>query len=209
MFLPSNKGFYIYYAVRLHNMGLIVKADSSFKSFKDLIDYARQNPKKVTYGTNGVNTAQHLIMELICKKSNIEMTHIPFKGTNESQIAILGGHIMCAVGDFTYSLIESGMLNFSSSFGRRNLQNILRSHPKGLCYEFWEPGFFNVSGPKGMPEGIVEKLEEAFAKAMKEPAFIKAMKELHVPIRYRNSKELKDYAVYNYEYWGKFLKERG
>ena len=53
-------------------------------------------------------------------------------------------------------------------------------------------------------------LEETFAKAMKEPAFIKGMKEdLRLPIVHRNQKELADYTIYNYEVYAKYLKEMG
>ena len=192
------------------NMGVVIKADSPFKGFKDLIEYARQNPKKLTYGTNGVNSVQHLIMELISKKEKIEMTHIPFKGASEGEMALLGGHVMCQVGDFSYSLVESKQLRLILIL-RQEKSAEYPDTPvlKDLGYDFWEPAFMNVTGPKGLPEGIVKKLEEAFAKAMKEPGFIKGMKEIHMPVFYRNSKDLKEYVVYNYEFWGNFLREKG
>jgi hypothetical protein len=68
-------------------------------------------------------------------------------------------------------------------------------------------GWRGVSGPPNMPEGIVKKLDDAFAKAMKEPKFIEGMKELHVPILYRGNKELSNYLAMNYEAFSKFLKE--
>jgi tripartite-type tricarboxylate transporter receptor subunit TctC len=63
-----------------------------------------------------------------------------------------------------------------------------------------------VQGPKGIPEGIVKKIEEAFTKAIKEPDFIKGMKELRYPIFYRNSKELGDYVAQGYEIYKEFLR---
>jgi tripartite-type tricarboxylate transporter receptor subunit TctC len=90
------------------NFGVIVKGDSPFKSFKDLMDYARQNPKKLTYGSTGTNSMPHITMERIAKQENVQITHIPFKGTPESQTALLGGHILAAVGDFGVNLVDSG-----------------------------------------------------------------------------------------------------
>ena len=88
-------------------MGAVfVKGDSPFKTFKDLIDYARQNPKKVTFGTNGTNSISHITMETIAKQENVQMTHIPFKGTPESQAALLGGHVTAAVGDFVVDMVD-------------------------------------------------------------------------------------------------------
>lgn len=192
------------------NMGVIVKADSPFKTFNDLIVYARQNPKKLTYGTTGVNSTQDLIMQLICKKEKLEMTHIPFKGTFEAQTALLGGHIICAVGDFSYSLMEAGQARLLLVLRQEKSEEYPETPVlKDLGYDFWEPAVMNATGPKGIPEGIAKRLEEAFTKAAKEPAFIKGMRDIHMPIFYRNSKELKDYVAYNYEFWRKFIKEKG
>ena len=90
------------------NFGVIVKGSSAFKTFKDLIEYGRQNPKKLTYGTTGTNSMGHVTMERIAKQENVQITHIPFKGTPESQTALLGGHILAAAGDFGVNLVDSG-----------------------------------------------------------------------------------------------------
>lgn len=192
------------------NNGIIVKADSHFKSFSDLIDYARQNPKKITYGTHGTNSYQHLTMELICDKEKVEMTHIPFKGTAESQTALLGEHITFAVGAFNYSLLEARkirpllLLSEEKSIEYPQIPIL-----KDFGYDIPEPSFISAIGPKGIPKEILGKIENAFTEAMKQPAFIRGMKELHLPIVYRNSKEFSDFVAYNYEYWGKIIKEKG
>jgi tripartite-type tricarboxylate transporter receptor subunit TctC len=60
-----------------------------------------------------------------------------------------------------------------------------------------------------MPEGIAKKLEEAFTNAMKDPDFIKGMRNIRFTIFHRNSKELEDYVSHNYEAFTKLLKEMG
>jgi tripartite-type tricarboxylate transporter receptor subunit TctC len=192
------------------NMGVVVKADSQFKTFKDLIEYARQNPKKLTFGTNGTNSVQHILMDQICKREKVEMTHIPFKGGSEVENALLGGHVLCGVGDFSYSLVEAKLSRLVLILR----QEISAEYPdvpsmKDLGYEFWEPAVLNVSAPKGLPEAMVRRLEDAFMKAMKEPGFIEGMKNIHMPVYFRNGKDLTSYVAYNYELWGRFLKERG
>jgi tripartite-type tricarboxylate transporter receptor subunit TctC len=89
------------------NFGVIVKADSPFKTFKDIIDAARQNPQKLTYGTTGPTSMQCLITEQIAKREKIEFTHIPYKANVEVESALLGGHLFFGVGDFSYSLLEA------------------------------------------------------------------------------------------------------
>ena len=193
------------------NMGVIVKSDSPFKGFKDLINFARQNPKKLTYGTAGANSMQNIIMEQIAKKENVQITHIPFKATGEAQTALLGGHILFAAGDFNYSLIESGQARLLFLFREERAAEYPDAPIlKDFNYEFPFPTFICAAGPKGIPDGIVRKLDDAFAKAMKQPSFIKGMKEdLRLPILYRGSKELSDYVAYSYESYGKMLKEMG
>jgi tripartite-type tricarboxylate transporter receptor subunit TctC len=192
------------------NFGVIVKGDSPFKSFKDLIDYARQNPKKLTYGTTGTNSMPHITMERIAKQENVQITHIPFKGTPESQTALMGGHILAASGDFGSSLVESGetrvlMLLKEEKSAEYPQVPIL----KDMGYDLPYPMFIGVITPKAVPDGIVAKLDQAFAKAMKEPAFINGMKELRLPILYRSGKELDAYVAQNYDYYSKLFKELG
>ncbi len=66
-----------------------------------------------------------------------------------------------------------------------------------------------IVGPKGLPEGIVKKLEGAFAKGIKEPSFSKAMKEIHMQIIYRSSKEWGNLIADSYEAFARMLKEGG
>jgi tripartite-type tricarboxylate transporter receptor subunit TctC len=80
---------------------------------------------------------------------------------------------------------------------------------KDLGYDIPCPVYNGIAGPKGIPDEITKKLEEAFTKGMKEQAFMKGMKDLHVTILHRGSKELTEYATYNYELFGKILKEMG
>ena len=192
------------------NFGVLVKADSSFKNFKDLISYARQNPKKLTYGTNAPNSISNLIMEQIAKKEGVQMTHIPFKGSAEYQTALLGGHVLFVVGEFNYSYLEGGQARVLLFLGEKRSEEYPQVPVvKDLGYDIPCPVYNGVAGPKGLPDEIARKLEEAFTKGMKEPAFVKGMKDLHVTVFHRNSKEVTDWVAYNYELFGKILKEMG
>lgn len=191
------------------NFGVIVKHDSPFKDFKDVIAYARQNPKKLTFGASPLAMA-YFVMGQIARKEKVQFTHIPFKGGTESERALLGGHILVAAGDVSSSLIEAGqtrLLLLLKEEGSTEYPNtpIL----KDLGYDIPCPMFMGIQGPKGLPEGIAKKIEEAFTQAMKEPAFIQGMERLHIPIVYRSSQELASYVSHNYDFFGKLIKEMG
>lgn len=192
------------------NFGVLVKADSSFKSFKDLISYARQNPKKLTYGTNAPHSISNLIMEQIAKIEGVQITHIPFKGSAEYQTALLGGHVLFVAGEFNYSYLEGRQARVLLLLREKRSEEYPQVPVvKDLGYDIPCPVYNGVAGPKGLPDEIAKKLEQAFTKGMKEPAFVKGMIDLHVTVFHRNSKELTDWAAYNYELFGKILKEMG
>jgi tripartite-type tricarboxylate transporter receptor subunit TctC len=190
--------------------GVMVKVDSPFKTFKDLIAYARQNPKKLTYATNAPNSISNLIIEQIARKEGVQMTHIPFKGSAEYQTALLGGHVLFTAGEFNFSFLENGQTRVLLFLGEKRLEEYPNIPVlKDLGYDIPCPVMDGVAGPKGLPEHIAKKLEDAFTRAMREPAFVKGMKELHLTIRYRNSKEYTEVVTASYETFGKILKEMG
>jgi tripartite-type tricarboxylate transporter receptor subunit TctC len=192
------------------NIAVTVKGDSPFKKFEDVLTYARQNPKKLIYGSAGVGSFGHLGMELIAKREKVQFTHIPFKGSPETQAALLGGHILVGTGDFSYSLLEAGQIRLLFLIAEERSPEYPQTPIlKDMGYDIPAPTFLNIAGPKGLPEGIVKKLEDAFTKAMKEPAFIKGMKDLRLTIAYRNNIEMDDYVAQNYEAFSKLLKEIG
>ncbi|MBP1730970.1 MAG: hypothetical protein H6Q55_1399 [Deltaproteobacteria bacterium] len=194
----------------LINISVTVKGDSPFKNFKDIIEFARQNPKKLSYGSAGVGSFGHLGLSQMARREKVQITHIPFKGSPETQAALIGGHILVGTGDFNYPLLESGQI--------RLLLLIAESRSpyypdvpimKDLGYDIPAPTFFNIAGPKGLSDNVVKKLDDAFSKTMKDPAFIKGMKELRFTMFYRNGKDLDSYVAANFDAFAKLLKEEG
>jgi tripartite-type tricarboxylate transporter receptor subunit TctC len=190
------------------NAAVAVKGDSPFKTFKDLINYARQNPKKVAYGTAGTNSITHIAFEQIAKQENVQMTHIPFQG--DLDVPLLGGHITFGGGNVTASLVESGklrLLMMLKDVKSAEYPNVPRL--KDLGYNIPWPLFPGVIVPTAVPDAIVKKLDDAIGKAVKAPSFIKGMDDLNLPVVYRSSKELDTYIAKNYEYFNKVFKEMG
>ena len=75
-----------------YTFGITTKADGPFKTWADVVAYAKANPGKVTYATPGAGTSLHIGMEQIAARSGIQLTHVPFKGGAETNAAVLGGH---------------------------------------------------------------------------------------------------------------------
>ena len=107
-----------------YTFGVVVKAKSPWKTFKDLIEHAKANPGKVKYGTPGTGTSLHIGMEQIAKQSGVKWTQVPFKGAAETNAALLGGHVD-AVADSTGwgALVNSGDFRLLVTWGAERTKN--------------------------------------------------------------------------------------
>jgi tripartite-type tricarboxylate transporter receptor subunit TctC len=190
---------------------VLVKGDSPWKTFKELIEYAKKNPGKIRYGTSGSGSIFHLAMVTFASQEGIKWTHVPFKGGHNAILALLGGHVEVAVTPTNFdAFVRPGQLRFLSSFG----QSRLPSFPEvptwkelGYNIEMIHPGFW--VGPKGMPKGVVDTLNGAFRQAVESAEFKKVMKGLEFPIIYRNPEELSRLMKELTEYYGKLVKASG
>jgi tripartite-type tricarboxylate transporter receptor subunit TctC len=153
--------------------GVFVKSDSPFKSLKDLLEFAKKNPGKLTYGHPGVGTRSHLIMEMIAAHEGIKMNFVAFAGDAPEVAAILGGHVLAggaSAGTIWTSQIQAGELKFLAAEERMYLFPEIPTLAE-LGYPFSLPIVLFVFGPKNLPEPVLKKLEDAFGKAAENPAF--------------------------------------
>jgi tripartite-type tricarboxylate transporter receptor subunit TctC len=188
--------------------GVITGPDAPFKTFKELIDYARKNPGKVTYGTGGTNSIANINIEKIAREEGVRFTHIPFKGGTDYQTALMGGHVMFAAGEISAPMIEAGKIRLLLLFTEKKLPEYPQVPIlKELGYKTSYPSFIGVMGPKGIPEGIVKKLEDAFTGASKQPSVVKGLKDLQLSEFYRTGRELTEFIAYHYDLYAQLLKE--
>jgi tripartite-type tricarboxylate transporter receptor subunit TctC len=179
-----------------YTLGAVVKADGPFKSWKDVIDFAKAHPGKFTYATIGPATTNAIAMELMARQSAVQFTHIPTKGGGESIAAVLGGHIMSMVespawapqvasGDFRLLMLLNGQRS-------KKWPDVPTLKELGYTYEFDSP--FGLVGPKGMDLAIVDKLHEAFKKAYDDPKVIELYEKFDFTRRYMNTADYQAFA---------------
>jgi tripartite-type tricarboxylate transporter receptor subunit TctC len=193
------------------NFGVAVKADSPFKSFRDIITYARQDHKKLFYGTSGQNSIAYFLMDEIAKRENVELIHMPYKGSPEFTAALLGGHIQFLAGEFSVPLVEAGKIRVLAFFSEHvseypqvpTLKDIGYDIP--IAYAYYD----GVLAPKSTRELVVKKIHDVFKKAMEQPACRKVLKDFFRTIRYSNSHDYGDWVTHTYGTFEKMFKERG
>jgi tripartite-type tricarboxylate transporter receptor subunit TctC len=197
------------YAVYLY--GLVVQTDSPWKTFKEFIEYARNNPGKIRYSTAGPGSPQHLVMERLALKEKVKWTHIPFPGGGPAVTALLGGHVEATSQTTEWKAhVESGRLRLLAVYGEKrmidfpNVPTLLE-----LGYDISAASLISIAGPKGISPQIVEILHGAFKKALEDPDFIKASRQLDQPQIYRSPEDLGKHLVKMNEEVGALVRSLG
>ena len=183
-----------------YTFGLVVKADSPIKSIKELVEYAKANPEKFSYGSTGNGTTPHLAMEEFASKAGVKLQHVPFKGSADGLQALLGGHIM-AHSDATgwAPQVEAGALRLLATYGSKRTQrwpNVPTLNDLG--YDTVSDSPFGIGGPKGMDPAVVQKLHDAFKKTLEDPAVLATFDKYDQSVIYLNTTDYTKFARDNY-----------
>ena len=94
-----------------YTFGITTKGDGQFKTWAEVVAYAKANPGKVTYATPGAGSSLHIGMEQIAGHAGIQLTHVPFKGGAETNAAVLGGHTTLQADSTGWKpLVDAGQL---------------------------------------------------------------------------------------------------
>jgi tripartite-type tricarboxylate transporter receptor subunit TctC len=129
---------------------LVAGENTPFRKWQDVVDFAKANPGKITYGTSGTGGTPHLGVEMISEKAGIKMTHVPLKGSAEADVALLGGHVMMIVGG-THNKphVEAGKAHFLNIW-TQNRAKLAPDIPtlKELGIPYVIDSSFGIAGPQ-------------------------------------------------------------
>ena len=180
-----------------YTFGTAVNAKSPWKTWGDLLSYAKANPGKIRYGTPGTGTTLHITMEQIALAEGIKWTQVPFKGEAEQTAALLGEHVEAVAGGTGMGpLVDSGdfrMLVVWTEKPADRFPNTPTLVQEGQKIISESP--YGLAGPKGMDPKVVKILHDAFAKGMQDPAHLKVLEELSQPLIYKNSEDYKAFTT--------------
>jgi len=187
-----------------YTFGVVVKSDSPFNSFRDLLDYARAHPGKMSFGSTGTGTSPHLLMEEVAMKTGVEFLHVPFKGSGDSTQALLGGHVMAQSDSSGWGrFVDAGQFRLLVTFGSQRTKRwpaVPTANDLGLDMVYSSP--YGIVGPRGMEARVVKILHDGFKKTLDDPEHQKVLDQLDQERWYQSSE---DYAKYARE---TFQKER-
>ncbi|MFZ5732658.1 MAG: tripartite tricarboxylate transporter substrate binding protein [Pseudomonadota bacterium] len=179
-----------------YTFGVTTSAESQFKTWKDVVDFAKANPGKVTYATPGAGTSLHIGMEQIANLAGIKLTQVPFKGGAETNAAVLGQHTMLQADSTGWRpLVDAGKLKLLMVWTDKRSPNFPDAPTlKELGYPMVYDSPFGIAGPKGMDPKIVAKLHDAFKKAIEDPAVIATLAKYDMVPNYKNTEDYKKFV---------------
>jgi tripartite-type tricarboxylate transporter receptor subunit TctC len=143
------------------------------KTLPELVAYAKANPGKVSWGSQGFGTSPHLLVELFKLEAGVNIVHVPYRGTAPMLAAVLAGEVQMIADASTTSLphIQAGKLRPLAVPLRKRFEKLPDvpttaevGFPKMLA-PFW----LGVVAPAGTPPAIVDKLNAAFRKSLELP----------------------------------------
>lgn len=162
-----------------------VREDSPFKTWRDLIEWAKQNPGQLTFGHPGTGTSVHLATVRIAALEGITIKSIPFGGDAPAITALLGGHV---------TLISTSSVAIASYVQAKRMRVLLVNEQEGLDYApdaitLEKAGYtvetatpLVVVGPPALPRPVAERLERAFVDALQTEPFMTIAKRTEVVV---------------------------
>ena len=150
---------------------MTINAEHPMKSVKDVVDFAKANPGKLSFASSGNGGAPHLAGELFQNVTGIKMLHVPYRGSGPAVIDVGAGRvdIMFDAVPSLLSLIQAGKLRpLAAASAERNpivpdVPTFAELGFKGMEISLW----YGLEGPAGMPPAIVQRLNAELVKILK------------------------------------------
>ena len=154
-------------AVAEGSLILVVPSSSTYRTMKDLVDYSKKNPGKVSYSSSGTMGAVHVLTEVAAKEAGVKWNHIAFQGSGPGVTALLGGHVDMSSSSAgpVQAHIKAGTLMPLAVYGETRM----RAYPdvptlKELGYNVASPIVYGLLAPKGTPKEVIDVLYDGLKK---------------------------------------------
>ena len=157
---------------------IIVRNESPFKTYQDLVKGAKEQQDRVTFAGSGTNSANHLAHTRLNKLMGAKTTYVPFKGTGDLVASLLGGHVSAAMSYNTLALAQKGKVRVLAIASEKRLA-LFPDVPtfKELGGDWVDGAYRGCGVPKSTPEDIRKRVSDIFSSINKDPEFRQKMAE--------------------------------
>jgi tripartite-type tricarboxylate transporter receptor subunit TctC len=189
----------------------LVNKDLPVKTLPELVAYAKQHPKTLSYGTAGVGTLPHLVMEMFNAQMQVDIQHIPYNSELQSVTALVGNHVQTSV--LTYSSsgshIRSGAIRPLAILAPKRdarLPQVPTSAEQG--YPELLANIYNVlMAPAKTPAPIVKKLEDALEKTLRDKEAREKLEKMEYKIDFMNARDTQVFLDAETKKWSAVVKK--
>jgi tripartite-type tricarboxylate transporter receptor subunit TctC len=152
---------------------LLIHPSVPAKTLKDFVQLARGNPGKLNFGSGGLGTGQHLAGEMLNVQTKIKLEHVPYKGSNQAMMGMIGGQIeMVVIGVPTaVQQVQAGRVRALAVLAAERapvLPNVQTAKEAGFS-GFEVLSWYGIVAPAGTPRDIITRLNSDIARIMKSP----------------------------------------
>ena len=191
---------------------VIVPVQSPIRTLDDLVAAAKASPGKLSYGTPGIGTSNHLATELFLYHGKMKMTHVPYKGS-AANLDLLSGSLSVIFDSITTAtpFIQGGKvraLALTTAVRSPLLPDVKTIAEQG--YPGYEASnWYAVTAPKGTPAAVVQKLNADFVKAARVPEIEKKLQAMGVIVVGSTPEDLRKFMEAQYGLIGRVVREAG
>lgn len=180
--------------------GIVVKADSPYKTLADLVAAAKKNPERITYATAGVAGATHVGMEEFCMAAGIKLIHVPYKGGAPALADLMGGQVDLLADSSSWAPhVEQGKMRLLTTWGEQRparFKNAPTLKDAGFNVVVDAPN--GIGAPAGLDPQVMTKLRDALRKAINSPEFKTACDKIDAPVMYLDADDYRQYVLAQY-----------
>jgi tripartite-type tricarboxylate transporter receptor subunit TctC len=187
----------------------LIRSDAPWKSLKEFLDYAKQNPEMITVGNSGAGGGVHLVALAFEKAAGVKFNHIPFSGGGPSVTALLGGHVNAVSVSPPEGIpqVQAGKLKIIALFAEKRLAmfpDVPTVKEQGINFAMgmWR----GLAAPKGTPPDIIKKLHDAFKQGMDDPVLKKNAADMAVNLDYLGPEAFGKLIAGDHDFYEKLVK---
>jgi tripartite-type tricarboxylate transporter receptor subunit TctC len=193
-------------------LAVVANPGVPFKTPKEMIDWAKKNPGKLSVGTNGEGGYPHLTMEFLARSAGFTFLHVPYKGAGQITTEVLAGQIQTGVGSYT-SLsphVNAGKLRLIAVTNDVRVPN----KPELPIFADVVPGYdmrgwFGFVAPAGTPRDIVKRLNAEINRAMQLPEVNAKLVDLGLIVQNESAEYFDKFLKSEYDKYGKLVRDIG
>ena len=170
-----------------------VHSEAPFRNLRELAEFAKANPGKVTVGSSGIGSDDHLVMLMFERAAGVKMTHVPFKGAADVRTALLSKQITVGainIGEAVQSIKGGAPMRNIGQFAPARATvapELPTAREQG--YDIELSSLRGMAAPRGLPPEIRERLVKAVAAASADPEFQAKATSVFAPLRYLSPAE--------------------